>query len=90
MSYILKNVRPSNIQAWIAVNAAGSLKDTARESWRAYLAANSGVGQSLRDLEMSFLAAAGSTGGTLADRWGVNLTAQSGSKGPEKATSKYR
>lgn len=90
MSYILRVVRPANIQAWIAANAAGSLKATARESWRAYLAANSGVGQSLRDLEMSFLAAAGSAGGTLHDRWTTNLTAQSGAKGTEKAQAKYK
>jgi Sec7-like guanine-nucleotide exchange factor len=89
MSYILRTVRPANLQNWIAANASGSLKATARESWRAYLLANSGVGQSLRDLEMSFLAAAGSSGGTLHDRWSANLTAQSGSKGAEKARSKY-
>lgn len=90
MSYILRTVRPSAIQSWIAANAPASLKATARESWRAYLAANSGTGQTLRDLEMSFLAGQGSAGGTLADRWGTNLTAQSGSKGPEKAKSKYK
>jgi Sec7-like guanine-nucleotide exchange factor len=54
MSFILRVVRPSAIQSWIAANAPASLKATARESWRAYLAANSGTGQTLRDLEMSF------------------------------------
>lgn len=90
MSYILRTVRPAALQNWIGVNAAGSLKATARESWRAYLAANGGVGQSVRDLEMSFLAAAGSSQGTLADRWTNYLTAETGNKGPEKAKSKYK
>lgn len=90
MSYILRNVRPAALQNWIATNAAGSLKATARESWRAYLAANSGVGQSTRDLEMSFLAAAGSSGATLSDRWGAYLTAETGNKGREKARSRYK
>lgn len=90
MSYILRNVRPADIQNWIAANAPGSLKATARESWRAYLAANSGTGQSIRDLEMSFLANLSRTGGTLADRWGQELAGQSGSKGREKAKAKYK
>lgn len=90
MSYILRTVRPSNIQAWVAANAPGSLKATARESWRAYLVANSGVGQTIRDLEMSFLAALSRTGGTLADRWNQDLSASSGNKGPEKARNKYK
>lgn len=90
MSYILRNVRPAAIQAWISANAPGSLKPTARESWRAYLAANSGTGQTLRDLEMSFLAALSRTAGTLHDRWSQDLSGSSGGKGPEKARSKYK
>lgn len=90
MSFILRTVRPSAIQSWIAANAPASLKATARESWRAYLAANSGTGQSIRDLEMSFLANLSRTGGTLADRWGQELSASSGSKGSEKARGKYK
>lgn len=90
MSYILRTVRPANIQSWIAANAAGSLKATARESWKAYLVANGGVGQSIRDLEMSFLAAALAVGATLHDRWTNYLTAETGAKGPEKARSKYK
>lgn len=90
MSYILRVVRPANLQNWIAVNAAGSLKNTARESWRAYLLANAGVGQSIRDLEMSYLAGAGAAGETLFDRWSANLLAQTGSKTHEKARSKFK
>ena len=90
MSYILRTVRPSAIQSWIAANAPASLKATARESWRAYLAANSGSGQTIRDLEMSFLAALSRNAGTLHDRWAQDLSATSGSKGTEKARNKYK
>ena len=90
MSFILKAVRPANLQNWIAVNSAPQLKGTARESWRAYLAANSGVGQSLRDLEMSFLAGQAASGATLLDRWGAYLTAQAGSTVDEKARNLYK
>jgi hypothetical protein len=90
MSYILRTVRPQAIQAWVAANAAGSLKATARESWRAYLAANSGNGQSLQEMEANFLTALSKFGGTQADRWGQQLTAASGSKGSEKARDRYK
>jgi len=90
MSYVLRTVRPAAIQSWVAANAPGSLKATARESWRAYLSANSGTGQTFRDLEMSFLANLTRTAGTLHDRWAQELTAQSGSKGPEKARDRYK
>lgn len=90
MSFILQRVRPANIQAWIAVNAAGSLKNTATESWRAYLAANSGTGASISSLEKSFLSAAGSTQPTLHDAWGTYNSAQSGSQTNEKCRSKYK
>lgn len=87
---MLRHVRPSNLQKWVAANAPGSLKPTGKESWRAYLAANGGTGATLRDLEMSFLAGQSATGGTLADRWTKYLTAESGSKGSEKARNKYK
>lgn len=90
MSYILRTVRPSAVQAWIAANAPGSLKATARESWRAYLAANSGTGQSTQQLERSFLVALGKTGGTLADQWNNQLSGATGNKGPEKARNTYK
>ena len=90
MSYILRTVRPSAIQNWIATNAPGSLKATARESWRAYLAANSGSGQSVQQLERSFLAALGKSGGTLHDIWANQNAGSSGSKGSEKARNTYK
>jgi hypothetical protein len=90
MSYILRTVRPAALQSWIAANAPGSLKATARESWRAYLAANSGNGQSLQEMEANFLTALSKFGGTQADRWGQQLSAGSGSKGPEKARNTYK
>lgn len=88
MSYILKVVRPSALQNWIAVNAAGSLKTTPRDSWRAYLAANGGTGGTLADLERSFLSA--QPGQTLQEKWSSYLTAQSGSRSGEKARSLYK
>lgn len=90
MSLILRTVRPIDLQAWVAANAPASLKQTARESWRAFLSANGGTGQSLRDLEMSYLAGQGSSGTTLLDRWANNISAQSGSKIKEKIKNKYK
>lgn len=90
MSYILKNVRPDNLQNWVKTNAVGSLKATPRESWRAYLAANGGTGQSISSLEMTFLAAQGAAGATLADKWTSYLSGSSGSKGCEKVRSNYK
>jgi hypothetical protein len=90
MSFILRTVRPANIQAWIAANAAGSLKATARESWRAYLLANSGTGAGLQELERTFLAALAKTGGTQHDRWQAQLSGATGGQGSEKARNTYK
>lgn len=73
MSYILKVVKPSALQNWIATNAPGSLKRTARESWRAYLQANSGVGNSIAALESTYLKALGKAGSSLEEAWGKQL-----------------
>lgn len=88
MSYVLRTVRPANLQTWIAANAAGSLKPTARESWRAYLKAQSAIGQTLPELEFSFLSA--QSGKTLADKWGAYASAQAGGKGCEKVRNLYK
>lgn len=88
MSYILRNVRPSDLQNWIKNNAPGSLKATARESWRAYLAANGGTGGTIVDQENKFLSA--QAGSTLSDKWGNYLSAQTGKKGKEKARNLYK
>lgn len=90
MSYILRRVRPSKLQAWIAANAAGSLKSNARDSWRAYLAANSGTGATIAQMEYSFLKAAGATGNTLNDLWASYNAAQSGTSPGEKCRNKYQ
>jgi len=90
MSFVFKIVRPANLQAWIAANAPGSLRNTARESWRAYLAANSGSGQSIGDLERSFLNAQAASGGVDGDRWSNKESGTSGGSGREKVRNKYR
>lgn len=90
MSYILKVVRPWALQNWVATNAPVSVKTIPRDSWKAYLAANGGVGATLRDLEMSFLATQLATGATLVDRWTNYLLAQPGGTPREKAQNKYR
>jgi hypothetical protein len=90
MSYVFKIVRPVNIQAWIAANAPGSLRNTARESWRAYLQANSGTGQTIGDLERSFLNAQAIAGSKDGDRWSIKESGTSGGSGREKVRNKYR
>lgn len=90
MSFILRSVRPENLQNWIKTNAAGSLKRTAEESWRAYLAANSGVGKTLHDLEGSFLTAQSATGKTNKEKWRSYLAGTSGTKSTEKARNRYK
>lgn len=90
MSYILKTVRPFDLQNWVRVNAVGSLKATPSESWRAYLAANGGTGASIASLERSFLAAAGYSGGSLAEAWAKYSAAQTGNKPTEKIRNLYR
>ena len=90
MSYILRNVRPADIQNWVKTNSPASLKATAAESWRAYLIASGAVGGTLRDLEMSFLASLARTAGTLHDRWQQELSGTSGGKGSEKARNRYK
>lgn len=91
-SFILETVRANALQNWIAVNAAGSLKTYPRDSWRAYLQANSGVGSTWSDLENSFLNAALATGATLHDKWNSYLIAQgaAGSKCQERARNRYK
>lgn len=91
-SYILRSVRPSAIQNWIRVNAAGSLKGTPEDSLRAYFAANGGTGKTIADLEMSFLIAAGALGKTQHDLWTDYLgriLSIAGTKGKEKARNRY-
>jgi hypothetical protein len=89
MSFILAAVTPSNLQNWIATNAPGSLKKTAGESWRAYLAANGGTGSTLYDMETSYLTAQAVGGGTMYDRWAAKLSATSGKAAHEKARNFY-
>jgi hypothetical protein len=88
MSFIFRTVRPANIQAWIATNAAGSLKATARESWRAYLQANSGTGQSIQQMEATYLASLGKNGNSQHDRWGTQLVGTGTNK--ERARGTYK
>lgn len=68
MASILSIARPSNIQNWVATNAAGSLKATPRESWRAYLASVGGVGNTLGDLERSATLSISGGGNTRAEK----------------------
>lgn len=91
-SYIFRTVRQDAIQNWIRVNAAGSLKQSPEDSWRAYLSANGGTGKTLADMEMSFLIAAGATGKTLHDLWASYLAGlgQSGGKTKDKAKGRYK
>lgn len=89
-SYILRIVRPSNLQNWIKVNAAGSLKGTPKDSWWSYLKANGGTGSTFHDLEHSFLTAQVVASGRLPQRWALYLAGQSGSKPVEKARNNYK
>lgn len=89
-SFILRSIRPSDLQNWIKTNAAGSHKSRPADSWRAYLQANSGVGGTFRDLETTFLQAQGAAGDTLRDKWASYLSAQSGTKAKEKAKNLYK
>jgi hypothetical protein len=81
-----------DLQNWIRVNAAGSLKTVPKDSWRAYLLANGGTGKTIADLEASFLIAALATGKTLHDMWGSYLSGlgQAGGKNEEKARGRYK
>lgn len=90
MSFILRCVRPVNIQNWVAANAPGSLKSKPQESWKAYLAANSGTGQTISEMEFNFLKGQAAAGNTLSDKWHNYLSAQGGNKGREKARNKYK
>lgn len=92
-SFILRKVRSDLVSNWIKTNAAGSVKGTPKDSWRAYLIANSGTGQTLRDMETSFLQAAGANGSTLHDKWDDYLkrvVSAPGNKGPERARNRYK
>jgi hypothetical protein len=84
MSFVLKTVRPDKLQNWIRVNAPGSLKSTAGDSWRAFLAANGGTGKTFHDLEQSYLTAQLIGAGTLHDRWNAKVAATSGKSCTEK------
>lgn len=83
-------VKPNAIQKWIGTNAAGSLKDNPKDSWNAYLVANSGTGATQADREMAFLTAAGFTSGTLFDRWQGYLAANSGGTGDARTKFKTK
>lgn len=89
---IFRYVKPSAVQNWISVNAAGSLKDRPGDSWRAYMLANGGSGQSFHDLEMTFLNAAGFTTGQIGTRWQNYLAANGGGTGDARAKfqAKYK
>ena len=91
-SYILRTVRPMDLQNWIRLNAAGSLKGIPEDSLRAYYAANSGTGKTIADLEASFLIAAGATGKTLHDLWASYLSGlgQAGGKTKDKIRGRYK
>jgi len=90
-SFVLAVTKPSNVQNWVRVNAAGSLKAKPTESWRAYLLANSATGQDFGQLEHSFLDAAGATGKTLADKWNSYLAGipVAGANVKEKIRTRY-
>jgi RecA-family ATPase len=81
-----------DLQNWVRVNAAGSLKFAPEDSWRAYLAANGGTGKTIADMEMSFCIAAGATGKTLHDLWGSYLAGLgvAGAKARERARNRYK
>jgi hypothetical protein len=92
-SFILSVVRGDDLQNWVKVNAVGQLKSIPADSWRAYLAANSGTGQTMHDLESSFTKSAGATGSTLYDKWDDYLgrvLGVTGGKAGEKARNKYK
>lgn len=72
-------VKPSALQNWISVNAAGSLKQEPGDSWRAYLTAQAATGATISELERSFLSATGS--GSLLDRWSTWLGVNGGGTG---------
>lgn len=90
MSYVIAHTTPQNLQTWIKTNASSSAKKTVGDSWRDYLASNSGVGKTMYDLETSFLAAQGQTSGTMYDRWTAYLSAQTGKGVHEKLQNKYQ
>jgi hypothetical protein len=81
-----------DLQNWIRVNAAGSLKAVPTDSWMAYLAANGGTGKTIHDLESSFLVTAGATGKTLHDKWATYLAGLgvAGTKNEEKCRNKFK
>jgi hypothetical protein len=92
-SFILRTVRPDALQNWIRVNAVGSLQGVPKDSWKKYLAANSGTGKTYADLEMSFLIAAGATGKSQRDLWDDYLgrvIGQAGTRPAEKARARYK
>lgn len=76
---IFNFVKPSQVQKWVATNAPASLKATPNESWRAYLAANGGTGNSINEQEAKFLSA--TSGGSLYDKWQTWLGANGGTGG---------
>jgi hypothetical protein len=90
MSFILRYVRPQNIQSWIAANAPGSLRNTAKESWRAYLLASGGTGQSLAQLEDTAFTALGATGSSSNEKCRSNVDGTAGNTTAEKARNKYK
>lgn len=90
MSYVIANTTPEHLQTWIKSNAPSSAKQTVGDSWRDYLASNSGTGKTMYDLETSFLAAQGFASGTMYDRWNAYLAAQAGKTAQQKVSTKYR
>lgn len=88
MSYITANVPSDQLMNFIKTNAAGSIRGTVGDSWRAYLVAQGATGQTLYDLEASYLVA--QPGKTLHDKWAAFNSAQGGSTGKEKARTRYK
>lgn len=88
MSYVLRVVRPANLMNWIKTNAAGSVRGTPRDSWRAYLVAQGATGKTIGDMERSFVAA--QPGQKLSEKWANYAAAQLGTKGKEKIKNLYK
>lgn len=86
---IFNFVKPSALQSWIATNAAGSLKTSPGDSWRAYLVAQGATGSTIGELERSFLSA--QAGGTLFDKFQTYIAANGGTGfGRNAYQSKYK
>lgn len=66
---VIRSQKLSRINEFLKNNSPTSLVGTTGDSWKKYLSANGGTGQTFHDLEKSYLAAQASGGGTLHDLW---------------------